>query len=83
MIFFSKVVQVNENYLKLKAGYLFPEIAKRVKNFSQSNNSSNIIKLGIGDVTEPLPGACIEAMGKALNDMGTSEGFRGYGPEQG
>ncbi len=64
MRFFSKVVQVNENYLKLKAGYLFPEIAKRVKIYSQSN-------------------ACIEAMGKALNDMGTIEGFRGYGPEQG
>ena len=77
------MVQVNENYLKLKAGYLFPEIAKRVKIYSQSNNSAEIIKLGIGDVTEPLPGACIEAMGKALNDMGTSEGFRGYGPEQG
>jgi len=77
------VVQVNENYLKLKAGYLFPEIAKRVKIFSQSNQSSNLIKLGIGDVTEPLPKACIDAMSKALNDMGTSEGFRGYGPEQG
>jgi len=79
----SKVVQVNENYLKLKAGYLFPEIAKRVKIYSQSNKSSEIIKLGIGDVTEPLPRACIEAMGKALDDMGTLDGFRGYGPEQG
>ena len=77
------MVQVNENYLKLKAGYLFPEIAKRVKNYSQLNKSSEIIKLGIGDVTEPLPKACREAMAKALNDMGTNEGFRGYGPEQG
>jgi len=77
------VVKVNENYLKLKAGYLFPEIAKRVKVYSQSNKISDIIKLGIGDVTEPLPKACINAMGKALNDMGTIEGFRGYGPEQG
>jgi len=77
------VVQVNENYLKLKAGYLFPEIAKRVKIYSQSNKSADIIKLGIGDVTEPLPRACIEAMGKALDDMGTKDGFRGYGPEQG
>jgi LL-diaminopimelate aminotransferase len=81
--FLSKVVQVNENYLKLKAGYLFPEIAKRVKMYNQSNKSAEIIKLGIGDVTEPLPRACIEAMGKALNDMGTADGFRGYGPEQG
>jgi len=77
------VVQVNENYLKLKAGYLFPEIAKRVKIYSQSNKSADIIKLGIGDVTEPLPRACIEAMSKALDDMGTKDGFRGYGPEQG
>ncbi len=77
------MVQVNENYLKLKAGYLFPEIAKRVKIYSQSNKSAEIIKLGIGDVTEPLPKACIDAMGKALDDMGTINGFRGYGPEQG
>ncbi len=77
------MVQVNENYLKLKAGYLFPEIAKRVKIYSQSNKSAEIIKLGIGDVTEPLPRACIEAMGKALDEMGTTDGFRGYGPEQG
>ena len=49
------MVQVNDNYLELKAGYLFPEIAKRVKLYSQSNTSTNIIKLGIGDVTEPLP----------------------------
>ncbi len=77
------MVQVNENYLKLKAGYLFPEIAKRVKIYSQSNKSAEIIKLGIGDVTEPLPRVCIEAMGKALDDMATTEGFRGYGPEQG
>ena len=77
------MVQVNENYLKLKAGYLFPEIAKRVKSYSASNVNSDIIKLGIGDVTEPLPKACREAMGKALNEMGTIEGFRGYGPEQG
>ena len=77
------MVQVNENYLKLKAGYLFPEIAKRVKIYSQSNKSAEIIKLGIGDVTEPLPRACIDAMGKALDDMGTLDSFRGYGPEQG
>jgi LL-diaminopimelate aminotransferase len=81
--YLTKVVQVNENYLKLKAGYLFPEIAKRVKIYSNSNTSVEIIKLGIGDVTEPLPRACIEAMSKALEDMGTIDGFRGYGPEQG
>jgi len=80
---FLKVVQVNENYLKLKAGYLFPEISKRVNLYSQKNNSSNLIKLGIGDVTEPLPGACVDAMQKALVEMSTITGFRGYGPEQG
>ena len=77
------MVLVNENYLKLKAGYLFPEIAKRVKIYSQSNKNAEIIKLGIGDVTEPLPKACRDAMGKALNEMGTTKGFKGYGPEQG
>ena len=80
---FLKVVKVNENYLKLKAGYLFPEIAKRVKLHSQKINSLDLIKLGIGDVTEPLPKACIEAMNKALDEMGTNKGFKGYGPEQG
>jgi len=77
------VVQVNENYLKLKAGYLFPEISKRVNLHSQRDNSSALIKLGIGDVTEPLPKACVTAMQNALMEMGTKEGFRGYGPEQG
>jgi len=77
------VVKINENYLKLKAGYLFPEISKRVNLHSQKINSSALIKLGIGDVTEPLPSACIEAMQNALIEMGTNEGFRGYGPEQG
>jgi len=80
---FLKVVQVNENYLKLKAGYLFPEISKRVNLYSQNNDSSNLIKLGIGDVTEPLPSACVDAMQKALLEMSTISGFRGYGPEQG
>lgn len=77
------MVKVNENYLKLKAGYLFPEISKRVNNYIQANSSSKVIKLGIGDVTEPLPKACVHAMGEALNEMGTNNGFKGYGPEQG
>ena len=77
------MVKVNENYLKLKAGYLFPEISKRVNNYTQANSSSKVIKLGIGDVTEPLPKACVNAMGEALNEMGTNNGFKGYGPEQG
>ena len=77
------MVQVNENYLKLKAGYLFPEISKRVNLHIQKNNPTNLIKLGIGDVTEPLPNACIKAMSSALNEMASESGFRGYGPEQG
>ncbi len=74
---------VNENYLKLKAGYLFPEIARRVNTFAQANPNAPMIKLGIGDVTEPLPEACRTAMIKAVEDMGDRAGFKGYGPEQG
>ncbi len=77
------MVKVNSNYLKLKAGYLFPEIARRVKAFSDGHPDANLIRLGIGDVTEPLPKACCEAMKDAIDEMGTIEGFHGYGPEQG
>ncbi|MGB5772106.1 MAG: LL-diaminopimelate aminotransferase [Crocosphaera sp.] len=74
---------INDNYLKLKAGYLFPEIARRVNAFVEANPNANIIKLGIGDVTEPLPEACRTAMIKAVEDMGDRSTFKGYGPEQG
>lgn len=74
---------INDNYLKLKAGYLFPEIARRVSTFSEANPDAPIIKLGIGDVTEPLPEACRTAMVKAVEDMGDRSSFKGYGPEQG
>jgi LL-diaminopimelate aminotransferase len=77
------MVQVNDSYLKLKAGYLFPEIARRVKAFSEAHPEAPVIRLGIGDVTEPLPAACREAMKQAIEAMGTREGFHGYGPEQG
>lgn len=77
------MARINENYLKLKAGYLFPEIARRVKAFAEANPTANIIRLGIGDVTEPLPEACIKAMKAAVEEMGVRETFRGYGPEQG
>ena len=77
------LVQINSNYLKLKAGYLFPEIARRVKTFSDANPGSDLIRLGIGDVTEPLPKACCDAMKAAIDAMGSPEGFHGYGPEQG
>jgi LL-diaminopimelate aminotransferase len=76
-------VKANDNYLKLKAGYLFPEIARRVREFQGNNPGAEIIKLGIGDITEPLPPACVEAMHKALDEQAKRETFHGYGPEQG
>ena len=77
------MVQVNADYLKLKAGYLFPEISRRIKDFNSKNETADLIRLGIGDVTEPLPLACRDAMKAAIEEMGTQQGFRGYGPEQG
>ena len=79
------MAQLNDNYLKLKAGYLFPEIARRVKQFTESNPdaASNVIRCGIGDVTEPLPQSAIRAMKTATDELGSRDTFRGYGPEQG
>lgn len=77
------MVQVNENFLKLKAGYLFPEIARRVNTFCDANPEAAVIRLGIGDVTEPLPPAIVEALHAAIDEMASAETFRGYGPEQG
>jgi LL-diaminopimelate aminotransferase len=76
---------LNENYLKLQAGYLFPEIGRRVREFCEKNPSAGkrLIRCGIGDVTEPLPAAVCDAMHKAVDDLGHRETFRGYGPEQG
>ena len=76
---------LNENYLKLQAGYLFPEIARRVHDFCKANPDAakRLIRCGIGDVTEPLPRAAIEAMKRAVDELGNRETFRGYGPEQG
>ncbi len=77
------MARINDNFLKLKAGYLFPEIARRVNAFSEANPEANVIKLGIGDVTEPLPPAIAEAIHKAVDEMAERTTFRGYGPEQG
>ena len=77
------MASINDNYLKLKAGYLFPEIARRVNAFMAANPDAPVIKLGIGDVTEPLPLACRQAMTQAINDLGDRQSFKGYGPEQG
>ena len=77
------MANINTNYLKLPGSYLFSQIARRVTAYSAAHPDANLIKLGIGDATRPLPAACICAMHAAVDEMGTVEGFRGYGPEQG
>ena len=77
------MARINENYLKLQAGYLFPEISRRVNAFIEANPDADMIKMGIGDVTMPLPPAIIKAMHEAVDEMASAETFRGYGPEQG
>lgn len=77
------MVHINQNYLKLKAGYLFPEIGRRVSAFAQAHPEAKIIRMGIGDVTEPLTPAIIAAMHEAVDEMAQRQSFKGYGPEQG
>ncbi len=77
------MTKINENYLNLQGSYLFAEIARRVASFKNDNPEAKIIKLGIGDVTKPLPGAVIESLHGAVDEMAKEETFRGYGPEQG
>jgi len=77
------VARANEHYLKLKAGYLFPEIGRRVKAFAQAHPDAKIIRLGIGDVTLPLAPAVLEAFHAGVDDLARAETFHGYGPEQG
>lgn len=74
---------VNENFLKLPGSYLFSDIAKKVNAFKAAHSDAKLIRLGIGDVTRPLPPACIEAMHRAVDELAHAETFRGYGPEQG
>lgn len=75
--------EINENYLQLNESYLFNTIAKRIEKFSASHPEADIIRLGIGDVTLPLPPSVLQAMHNAVDEMGVKETFRGYGPEQG
>ena len=77
------MARINDHYLRLPAGYLFPEIGQRVARFAAEHPEAQIIRMGIGDVTEPLPPAVVEAMHKAVDEMGRRNSFRGYGPEQG
>ena len=74
---------INDNYLKLPGSYLFAEIGRRVAAYKEAHPEADIIRLGIGDVTQPLPPACLKAMHEAVDEMGSAETFRGYGPEQG
>jgi LL-diaminopimelate aminotransferase len=76
-------VKINENYLLLKSNYIFAEINRRVEEFQKENPNAQIIKMGIGDVTLPLPRAVVEAFDKSVLEMGDADTFRGYGPEQG
>ena len=77
------MAKINDNYLKLKAGYLFPEIGRRVRVFAEANPQAKVIRLGIGDVTRPLPPAILKAFHDAVDDLAKVETFAGYGPEQG
>ena len=77
------MARVNEHYLKLAAGYLFPEIARRMSAFAEANPTADVIKLGIGDVVLPLASSVRDAMHAAIDEMATTEGFRGYGPSEG
>jgi LL-diaminopimelate aminotransferase len=74
---------INENYLKLKAGYLFPEIGRRVNEFITANPDKKVIKMGIGDVTRPLVPSVVKAFHEGVEEMAGNETFKGYGPEQG
>lgn len=76
-------MHINKNYQNIPETYLFSEIAARVKKFSQENSDAQIIRMGIGDVTRPLCSSAVNAIKKAADEMGTKEGFKGYGPEQG
>ena len=74
---------LNENYLKLKAGYLFPEIERRVKEYQSKFPEKKIISMGIGDVTQPLAPSVVKAFHEAVDEMGNEANFKGYGPYQG
>src|SRR5262244_4536137 len=77
------MARINDNYLRLKRGYLFSEIARRVKEFQAAHPDAKLIRLGIGDATQPLPPAIVQALHAAVDEMSRAETFRGYGPETG
>ena len=77
------MIKINENYLKLRASYLFPMIEEQVNDYQIANPEEEIIKLGIGDCTRALPKACVQTFHRAIDEMADDTTFRGYGPEQG
>ena len=77
------MIEANPHYFDLSANYLFQDIAKKIKAFKEKTPDADVISLGIGDVTQPIPAACVEAMHKAVDEMGDAATMRGYGPEQG
>src|SRR6056297_3919221 len=77
------MAKINENYLKLQAGYLFPEIGRRVSEFMEANPDKKVIKMGIGDVTQPLVPSIVKAFHEGVEEMAKAETFKGYGPEKG
>src|SRR5438105_14295912 len=77
------MARINDHYLELKRSYLFTDIAARIKAFQTEHPDARIIRLGIGDVTQPLPPAVIAALHGAVDEMARAESFRGYGPEPG
>src|SRR6476646_6737190 len=77
------MAKINSSYPKLQAGYLFPEIGKRVRVYSEKNPSAKIIRLGIGDVVLPLPAPIVDALKAGADELARKESFKGYGPEQG
>src|SRR5216117_2810250 len=77
------MARINDNYLRLKSGYLFSEIARRVKEYQGAHPDAKLIRLGIGDATQPLPPAIVAALHAAVDEMARAETFRGYGPETG
>ena len=77
------MIKINDNFIKLKSNYLFADIARKVSDYKEKNPGRQVISLGIGDVTQPLVPAVVEALHKAVDEMGHAESFHGYGPEQG
>lgn len=77
------MINVNENFLNLQNSYLFVTIVKKVAEYAKEHPDAKIIKLGVGDVTRPIPKPILDAMNKAVSELGSKETFKGYGPEIG